>query len=374
MKFQEEFRRPAMVRALADAVAAAAGDRSYTFMEVCGSHTMALFRFGIRAMLPKGVTLISGPGCPVCITGNEFMDYAIHYSRRPGVLIATFGDMFKVPGSYGASLAKEKAGGADIRVIYSPLEAVNLAKRHPDKTVIFLAVGFETTAPAAASAILDAAAAGLDNFLVLVAHKTVPEALEALVNSPDLGLQGFLCPGHVSVITGTAIYEPIVDKYGIPCVVTGFEPADLLQSILQLIRQVNEGRADVENAYARSVRPEGNPQAQELVFQVFDYADVEWRGIGVIPHSGLILKPAYDHYNALKRLPIEIPPVMEHPECICGQVLRGGKTPGDCTAFGGACTPESPLGACMVSAEGACGAWYKYGERRTVAGGRPCLH
>ncbi len=331
-----------------------------TFMEICGTHTNAFFRYGLNSLLPPQVKLLSGPGCPVCVTPNEVIDYAVKYSRCPDVIVATFGDMLKVPGSY-SSLLKERARGAEVRVVYSATEAVCLAEQYPDKKVIFIGVGFETTAPTIAAAVLDAAERGIKNFLLLSALKILPPALEVLLNSKELKLDGLLCPGHVSVITGTKIYEPLVCKFLIPCVVAGFEPVDILQGLLKLILLAKDLRAEVVNEYSRVVKPEGNKRAQALMRLVFEPCNSRWRGLGVINASGQKLRKEFKEFEALLAYPIQIPPPVEHPECLCGEVLRGVRRPPECQLFRRICTPENPVGACMVSFEGNCAIYYKYG-------------
>ncbi|MCX7765325.1 MAG: hydrogenase formation protein HypD [Candidatus Sumerlaeia bacterium] len=354
--------RELVVKLAAEIRKATAGLRQsrLIFMEVCGTHTNSFFRFGLNSLLPPQVELLSGPGCPVCVTPNEVIDYAVEYSRRQDVIVATFGDMLKVPGSY-SSLLKERAHGAQIKVVYSATEAVRLAEEHPEKKVIFIGIGFETTAPTIAAAVLDAAERGIKNFLLLSALKILPPALEALLNTRELKLDGLLCPGHVSVITGTKIYEPLVRKFLIPCVVAGFEPVDILQGLLRLVLLAKSLRAEVVNEYSRVVKPEGNKRAQTLMQLVFEPCNSRWRGLGVINASGQKLRKEFKEFEALLVYPIQIPPPVEHPECLCGEVLRGVRRPPDCPLFRRVCTPENPVGACMVSFEGNCAIYYKYG-------------
>jgi len=361
-----EFRGRDAAQALARRIAEVSAERSLTFMEVCGTHTMAVHRYGLHTLLPGGVRLLSGPGCPVCVTPNSLIDAEIAYARRADVTLMTFGDMLKVPGS-SSSLAAEKAAGADVRLVYSATDAVEFARRHPDRTVVFFAIGFETTAPTCAAAVLDAAEAGLDNFLVVSACKVLPPALEALA-SGELRLDGFVCPGHVSVVTGFDIYRSVVEDHHIPCVITGFEPVDILKAILMLAEQAVAGEARIENEYSRVVRPEGNRIAQQVIAEVFEAVDSEWRGIGSIPESGLAIRGQFNRYDALSRLPVEVEPTRDAPGCICGDVLRGVSTPLDCALFADACTPAHPVGACMVSSEGTCAAYYKYGRDRPDGG------
>ena len=366
MDVLDGFRDREAAQALVRRMAEVSAGRAFTFMEVCGTHTMAVHRFGLHALLPDAVRLLSGPGCPVCVTPNSLVDTAVAYARRDDVTLATFGDMLKVPGS-SSSLMEEKAKGADVRLVYSPTDAVEIARQSPDRTVVFFAIGFETTTPTCAAAVREARAASLDNFLVVAAGKVLPPALEALATG-EVHVDGFVCPGHVSVVTGFDIYRPIVEVHHIPCVITGFEPVDILRAILMLVEQAVAGEARIENEYSRVVRPEGNPIAQQAIAEVFEPVDSEWRGIGMIPKSGLAVRTAFAGHDALTRLPVEVEPTHEHPGCICGAVLQGAKTPIECTLFGQACTPAHPVGACMVSSEGTCAAWHKYGgERRHAA-------
>ncbi|ATW28431.1 hydrogenase formation protein HypD [Candidatus Formimonas warabiya] len=332
-------------------------------MEVCGTHTVAIFKAGIRHLLPPQVELVSGPGCPVCVTPHDFLDTAIAYSRRPDVILTTFGDMLRVPGS-SSSLSAEKAAGADIRVVYSPLESLDIARAHPEKKVIFLAVGFETTAPTAAATVLTAEKLGLNNFYLLSAHKLVPPALRALLTDQEAKVTGFLLPGHVSAVIGIPPYHFLAEEYQVPAVIAGFEPLDILQAVWMLAQQIHSGRAAVENQYTRVVPPEGNPRARQVLAQVYETTNVAWRGLGVIPGSGLQLNPQYRSFDALTRYPIQVEKAAEPAACRCGEVLRGRVKPSDCLLFGKACIPEHPVGSCMVSVEGTCAAWYKYGTGR----------
>ena len=356
--FEQAFRDPELARRLVGSIADTAS-RPMKLMEVCGTHTVAIARFGLRDVMPETVTLLSGPGCPVCVTANRDIDLAIEIGRVPGIALATFGDMVKVPGSY-SSLAREKADGRDIRVVYSPLDAVALAESEPGLQVVFLGVGFETTAPAVASAIRTAAAKGLGNFTVLSLHKTVPLALEALVNDPQVAIDGFLLPGHVSTIIGPEPYAFIAERYGVPGVIAGFEPVDVLQGVLMLAKQVAEGRAAIEIAYRRGVHPGGNPTARAAIDEVFEACDADWRGIGVIPGTGLRLREAFAARDAAARFDVTPPEPREIPGCQCGEVLRGITLPFECRLFGRGCTPEHPIGPCMVSSEGSCAAYYRY--------------
>ena len=362
MKHQNEYRDPELARLQLQAIrqAVAGFDRTITLMEVCGTHTMAIYQHGIRSLLPEQVRLISGPGCPVCVTPVGYVDQAVALSRRPDTIIASFGDMVRVPGS-SSNLLQEQARGATIKIVYSPLDAVTLAERTPGTDVVFLGVGFETTAPTVAAAILTAAQKNLDNFYVLFSHKTMPAPMTALAGDPEIQVDGYLCPAHVSAIIGANAYQPLVDAYQVPCVVTGFEPLDMLQGILMLTRQVVAGVARVETQYSRVVKPEGNPKARKILYQVFEPCTARWRGIGDIPDSGLQLRPDYHRFDAARQLPVAIEPSIEHQGCLCGEILKGKLRPKDCPLFRTTCTPEDPVGACMVSSEGTCAAEYKYG-------------
>ena len=354
------FRDPEIARGLIDAIEFAAEHVGpVKIMEVCGTHTVAIAKNGLRAVMPDNVTLLSGPGCPVCVTANEDIDVAIELAKHPEVIVTTFGDMMKVPGSY-SSLAKEKAAGHDVRIVYSPLDAISLAKKNPDKEVVFVGVGFETTVPLIASAILRSQEQGVENFSVFSAHKTVPAALGALANDPEVQINALILPGHVSTIIGIEPYRFLADDLHIPGVITGFEPVDVLQGVYMLLKQLEEGRAEIEIAYHRGVMPEGNPIAQALVAKVFEPIDADWRGIGVIPGTGLGIRSEYDHYNAVKRIPVTPPEPRAIKGCQCGEVLRGITLPYQCKLFGKGCTPEHPIGPCMVSSEGSCAAYYRF--------------
>lgn len=361
MKYLNEFRNKEIVDKLARRIndLMADIDRDITLMEVCGTHTMVIFRYGIKDLLPPRLHLLSGPGCPVCVTSNEYLDKTIAYAREDGVIIATFGDMVKVPGSK-SNLAKEKSEGAQIRVVYSSLEALKIARDNPRSKIIFLGIGFETTAPTVASSILIASQEKLSNYFVLSSHKIIPPAMRALVEDGQIKIDGFICPGHVSAITGSKIYEFISRDYGIPCVVAGFEPIDVLQSISLILSQIKSVQAKVENEYKRAVTREGNLKAQSLMEEVFDLDTSNWRGIGEIEQSGLKIREKYRDFDVEKRFPISIEEPHENPECICGAILKGLKTPLDCSLFKKVCHPTHPVGACMVSAEGTCAAYYKY--------------
>lgn len=363
LKYMDGFRDPAAAAMLLKRIeAAVARTGPATLMEVCGTHTVALFRSGLRARLRGLARLLSGPGCPVCVTPVGIMDKAIAYSQQDNTAVAVFGDMVRVPGSRG-SLERARAAGGDVRVVYSPSDALAIARGNPALRVVAVGVGFETTAPAFAATVLQAHALGLDNFAMLCAHKLVPPALHVLAALPELGIQGFICPGHASVIIGSAAYEPIAREHGMPCVITGFEPTDMLQGILMLIEQVRDGRADVENQYTRVVKPNGNPRAREAMSRVFDVADTEWRGLGTLAQSGLCLNKEYGQFDAEARWPVDTPPPVEPAGCRCADVITARIDPGDCPLFATACTPDAPVGACMVSSEGTCAAHFRYGDR-----------
>lgn len=333
--------------------------REVKLMEVCGTHTVAIFRHGIRGIIPKNITLLSGPGCPVCVTPIKDVDASIAISRLNGCLLATFGDMMRVPGSK-ESLFHAQADGAKIEVVYSPMDALKIAEENKNTNVIFLATGFETTSPSIAATVLTADKKGIENFYIYSAHKIVPPALKALLDSPDLKIDGFILPGHVSTIIGSKPYNFIAKDYKVPSVITGFDAPDIIQSIMMLLEQIAEGRAEIEIQYTRVVREEGNKKALSLLNEYFEPCDANWRGIGVIPMSGLKLKDKYAYRDVNQIFKLDIPDAPEPKGCQCGQVLRGIKLPTDCKLFGKACTPEHPVGACMVSTEGSCSAYYKY--------------
>lgn len=362
MKHLDEYRDPAAARRYADAIARIT-TRPWTLMEICGGQTHSIVRHGIDQMLPQGITLLHGPGCPVCVTPAGVVDAAIAIASRPGVIFCSFGDMLRVPGG-GGSLLSARARGADVRMVYSPLDALAIARDNPGREVVFFAIGFETTAPTTAMAVLQAERDELQNFSMLVSHVLVPPAIEALLSDPENSVEGFLAAGHVCTIMGYWEYEPIAERYGIPIVVTGFEPVDLLHGIYLCIKQLEEGRAEVENQYSRSVRRAGNEVAQSALARVFAVRRQGWRGLGEIPASGLCLAGAYERFDALGRFgDVEVPP--DRPgECISGEILRGSRRPADCPAFGTRCTPEHPLGATMVSSEGTCAAYYRYRRAR----------
>jgi hydrogenase expression/formation protein HypD len=330
-------------------------------MEVCGTHTVAIFRHGIRQVLPNTIQLISGPGCPVCVTATEEIDRAVKLAGTPDVMVTTFGDLIRVPGSH-SSLQQERALGADVRMVYSTFDALKLAQENPNKKVVFLAIGFETTAPTIAAAVLEAHRLGLTNFFILSAHKLLPPALAALLGSGILNIQGFIYPGHVSTVIGTAAYEWVAETYRVPGVVCGFEPVDILETIFLLVQQIEAGQARVEIQYNRVVTPEGNPKALAILNQVFVPCDAPWRGLGPIPESGLTLRAEYRAYAAEDHFDLQVPPAQDHPGCACGEVLLGAKTPPECKLFRTVCRPDSPIGPCMVSTEGTCAAYHKYSE------------
>lgn len=359
MKYVEEFRDGRIARHLASKLAEIATSQVITLMEVCGTHTMVIYRHGIKHLLPENIRLLSGPGCPVCVTPNAFIDKAIAYCHLPGCIVTTFGDMMRVPGSY-SSLEREKAEGYDIRVVYSTLDALEVAEKNVDKKVIFLGVGFETTAPTAASSILAAQKRGLRNYFVTSGHKVMPPALKALVDGKSVKVDGFILPGHVSTIIGSKPYSFLPREYDRACVIAGFEPLDIIQGILMLVEQIVSGNPTVEIQYRRVVREEGNPFALKSMEEVFEPTDAEWRGIGMIPGSGLKIRKKYQRFDAEANFEVHVQPPIEKKGCICGLILQGIKVPTECKLFGKVCTPESPVGACMVSSEGTCAAYYKF--------------
>ena len=361
MKYLDEYRDADLTRKLLADLRHTV-TRPWTLMEICGGQTHSIIKSGLDQLLPPEITLVHGPGCPVCVTPLELVDKAIALASRPDVIFASYGDMLRVPGS-GRDLFAVKAAGGDVRIVYSPLDALQIARDNPEKTVVFFAIGFETTAPANAMAVVQAQAQKIPNFCVLVSHVTVPAAISALMDSPDVRVDGFLAAGHVCTVMGTWEYEPLAEKYNIPIVVTGFEPVDLVHGILDCVRELETGKHEVLNAYARSVSREGNRPAQAVISRVFETCDRAWRGIGVIPMSGYRLKPEFAAFDAEKRFPeVQAIETHESPLCISGLVLQGIKKPIECPAFGKQCTPLTPLGATMVSSEGACAAYYRYGR------------
>jgi hydrogenase expression/formation protein HypD len=338
-------------------------DRQITVMEVCGTHTVAIARSGLRDLLPEGMTLLSGPGCPVCVTDDLDLDSVMALARQEGITIATFGDMMRVPGTE-SSLLQEKSRGADVRVVYSPADALQLAAENPEKEVVFLGVGFETTVPVVAAALEQAVQEGLKNFSIFSVHKLVPPIMRVLLEDPDVKIDAFLNPGHVCAILGTEPFRFISEEYGKPCVVAGFEAVDILEALLMIVRQYREEKPAVEIQYKRAVRPEGNPVAVEFIDKYFTAADASWRGIGRVPESGLVLRDEYQQYDARKRFPVAVKPGKPRKGCSCGEVLKGLKLPYECPLFGKACTPVKPVGPCMVSTEGSCAAYYRYGRQK----------
>ncbi len=361
MKYVDEFRDPELTARLLDELKTAVS-RPFTVMEVCGTHTMAIFRSGLRALLPPEITLISGPGCPVCVTSAAHIDAFLQMAGLPETRLAVFGDLFRVPGSSGATLAHARAEGATIDVVYSAMDALELARAHPDETVIFPGIGFETTTPGIAATILAARQQRIDNFAVFSTHKTMIPPLMALLGDPGLGMDGLLCPGHISTIIGAAAYQPLASQFHLSCVVSGFEPADILQALILMARQISQGRAEVENSYTRAVGWEGNGRAAAMVATIFEPVDMEWRGLGVIVGSGLAIRQEYANFDAQARFAITVPEAAEPPGCLCGQILKGKIAPPACPLFGRRCTPATPVGPCMVSSEGTCSAWFNYGN------------
>lgn len=358
MKYVDEYRDAELARELTRRIREAS-TRPVRLMEICGTHTMAIFRHGIRSLLPEHIELVSGPGCPVCVTSVEEIDRCVKLAGSPEVIVTTFGDMLRVPGS-GDSLQRRAGQGADVRMVYASLDALRIAAENPGKQVVFLGIGFETTAPTVAAAVKAARDRGLSNFSVLSAHKLLPPAMEALVSSGDLGIDGFLCPGHVSTIIGTSSYADVASRFGVPCVVAGFEPVDILQSVFMLVRQIEVGEAQAEIQYTRAVAPDGNPAALQLIDEVFEPCDSVWRGLGPIPRSGLAFREEFAAFDARSRFDLTIPPAREPAGCRCAEVLKGTVRPPECPLFRSTCTPRTPVGACMVSSEGTCAAYYKY--------------
>ncbi len=368
MKYIDEFRDGDKAQNLARAIAHdAAPGRDYYLMEFCGGHTHAIARYGLEDLLPKSVRMIHGPGCPVCVLPIGRIDAAIDLAQRPGVILCSYGDMLRVPGSGQKSLLKAKAEGADIRVVYSTLDAIQLAAQTPDKEIIFFAIGFETTTPPTAMAMRLAAQKGLKNFSVFCNHVLTPAAVRGLLASSDarLRLDGIIGPSHVSAVIGLKPYAEFSEDHHLPVVISGFEPLDVLLSVLMLMRQVNEGRAEIENEYARAVSHRGNEKAQQLMAEMFVLRDsFEWRGLGVVPNSALAIAPAYQDFDAEQRFAVQTQTVADNPACDCAEIVRGIKQPKDCKLFGKVCTPENPMGSCMVSSEGACAAYWSYGRFR----------
>jgi hydrogenase expression/formation protein HypD len=358
MKYMDEYRDSGAAESYAQKIRKIT-TKPWTIMEICGGQTHSIVKYGIDELLPKELTLVHGPGCPVCVTPLELIDKALMIAARPDVIFCSFGDMLRVPGS-DCDLFAVKARGGNIKILYSPMDCIKLAEQNPDKQVVFFAVGFETTAPAHAMAVYEAKRRGIKNFSVLVSHVLVPPAMEAILSSPDCRVQGFLAAGHVCTIMGTEEYYPVAAKYKVPIVITGFEPLDILQGIAMCVAQLEQGRTEVENQYTRSVREGGNRPAQDLIKKVFNVVDRKWRGIGNIGGSGLALNPEYAEFDAETRFGVESYTADESPVCISGLIMQGLKKPSDCSAFGKTCNPEKPLGAPMVSSEGACAAYFRY--------------
>lgn len=360
MKYLDEYRDPQLAKSLLEGLQRRRFSKGeIRLMEICGTHTVAIFRSGLKQLLPPTIKLISGPGCPVCVTANEDIDRAIWLARQPETIITTFGDLVRVPGSE-SSLHVERSRGADVRIVYATLDALQIARENPNRQVVFIGIGFETTAPTIAAAVQQASSLGVKNFSVFSAHKLLPPAMRALLDAREVNLDGFLCPGHVSIIIGAGAYQEVIDNYRTPCVVTGFEPLDILQGITLMADQVEGGKAEVVNQYRRAVTWEGNVAARRLIDKIFEPADSTWRGIGLIPKSGLVFRPEWKEFDASHRFSMPDIQVKEHPGCKCGEVLRGVLTPPECGLFRKVCTPQDPKGPCMVSGEGTCGAYYRY--------------
>lgn len=357
MKYIDEYRDRELVLKLIDQINKAS-TKPVTLMEVCGGHTMAIQKFGIPSLLPENIKLVSGPGCPVCVSSRKYIDQSVAYAKLPNVIITTYGDLIRIPGS-SSTLDEEKAKGADVRIIYSVLDALKIAKDNPKKKIIFLGIGFETTAPSSAVGIINAHKQGITNFFLFSSHKVMPPAMTAIIDE-GVKIDGYIAPGHVSTITGSGIYKDIADIYKLGCVISGFEPVDLLQSILMLIRQFEKGEPKVEIEYSRVVKPEGNLKAQQMLDEVFELKDDWWRGLGILPKSGLKIRDLYKKYDAEFMIPVEVEATREDKGCLCGEILKGLKNPKDCKLFGKGCTPSDPVGACMVSHEGACNAYYRF--------------
>ena len=361
MRYVDEFQGAGAARAIAKKIAAhaARAGRPLKLMEVCGSHTVAIHRHGLRALFPAGRRLVSGPGCPVCVTAADYIDSAIKLAHTAGLTVATFGDMIRVPG-IASSLAEARAAGADVRVVYSPTDALAIAAAEPSREVVFLGVGFETTTPAVAGTMVAARRGGVKNFSVLSAFKQIPQTMRVLVSDPSLEIDGFLCPAHVSAIIGSDAYRFLAAEFKKPCVVAGFEPLDILYGVQGLVAQLADGRAEVENQYSRVVKPQGNPRARAVIDEVLEPSEAVWRGIGPIPGSGYAVRDSWKDHDAWRRFDARVPARVENPGCRCGDVLRGSLEPPECGLFGKGCTPERPIGPCMVSSEGSCAAYYKY--------------
>jgi len=361
MKYVDEFRDKKTAEKLINEISRLHKEinRTLTFMEVCGTHTVAISRYGLRKLMPQGLRLISGPGCPVCVTPDYMIDKAIAYASLPDTILVTFGDMLRVPGS-DSTLEKEKAKGCDVRMVYSTTDAIKIAEENPSSNVLFFGIGFETTSPTVAASLLEAYNLGISNYFVLCAHKIIPPAMEALISNPELKIDGFICPGHVSTIIGSKPYEFIPLKFGISCVIAGFEPVDILETIYRLLCQIRESRPIVEIQYRRVVTEDGNKKAKEMLEKVFETVDSEWRGLGIIQDSGLKIRTEFSKHDAETHFKVKVDKREVRTGCMCGDVLRGIKLPPECLLFKNSCTPEHPVGACMVSSEGTCSSYYKY--------------
>ena len=364
MKFVEEYRDPELGKKLLERIHRHS-HKPIRLMEFCGGHTVAIFKHGLRQLLPDNIEMLSGPGCPVCVTASVDLDKAIALARLPDVIVTSFGDMVRVPGSY-SSLQQAKAEGADVRVVYSTQDALAIARDNPDKHIVFIGIGFETTAPTVAASILQAEAESINNYYVLSLHKVCPPIMKVLLDLGEVRLDGIICPGHVSAVIGSHPYRFIPDKYRIACAISGFEPLDILLAVDTLVNQIESGQPDVEIAYRRGVKPEGNTQAINLMQTVFEISEANWRGIGVVPASGLRIKSAFEKFEAEKNFDINAGPAYEPEGCICGSILRGVSTPPECKLFHNKCTPEHPVGPCMVSSEGSCATYYHYGDSRSA--------
>jgi len=360
MEYIDEFRNAELVKMLVGKISSIA-TKDVALMEVCGGHTWAIQKFGIPSLMPKEVRLLSGPGCPVCVTGRKYIDQAVAYSRLQDVIITTFGDLIRVPGST-SSLNLEKSNGADIRIVYSILDALKIARENPSKKIIFLGIGFETTATSSAAGVLNAYKENLRNFFLFSSHKIMPPAMEALIDE-GIKINGYIAPGHVSAVTGSHIYDQFPEKYHVGCVISGFEPTDILQTIYMLLKQILEEKYSVEIQYSRVVRPEGNLKAKEIIEEIFSLRDDWWRGLGVLKNSGLGLSNKYADFDAEKMIEVEVEKTIEEKGCICGEILKGIKKPNECKLFGKTCSPSNPVGSCMVSHEGACAAYYNFGRQ-----------
>jgi hydrogenase expression/formation protein HypD len=361
LKYVNEYRDPALGKKLLEKIRRESR-KPIKLMEFCGGHTVAIFKHGLRQLLPPNIEMLSGPGCPVCVTAAADLDKAIAIGKIPNVIITSFGDMVRVPGSR-SSLQKARSEGADVRIVYSAQDAVNIARENPDKAVVFIGIGFETTAPTIAASILQAEREKINNYYVLSLHKVCPPIMKAILDLGEVRLDGIICPGHVSAVIGSRPYQFLADDYRIACAVSGFEPVDILLAVDSLVEQIESGRPKVDITYRRGVRPEGNPAALGLMERVFKIGDADWRGIGFVPESGLVLRPEFEKYDAVKHFNVTVEPAREPGGCICGSILRGVSTPLECRLFRETCTPEHPVGPCMVSSEGSCATYYQYGVK-----------